>query len=190
MGYLIDILIGTASRIVTGELSAHVEPFARWVINKGAERLPVEVRDRFREEWLAHMDETPGALRKLWHAMGCRLGAIKVGDVLRQPRRPTQMDESTRESLRTLRSIVGDAGFDRVVKHAIDAVIDAVADLEGGRRSYHETISMVAEQMERVRWQTHEPWGRRLYRQWRNRSRRRLFRRVCLGAHHAGTFFD
>jgi hypothetical protein len=46
MGYLIDILIGAGSRVVAGELSAHVEPFARWVINKGVDHLPVEVRDR------------------------------------------------------------------------------------------------------------------------------------------------
>ena len=34
MGYLMDIIIGAASRIVTGELSAHVEPMARWIIGK------------------------------------------------------------------------------------------------------------------------------------------------------------
>jgi hypothetical protein len=85
MGYLIDILIAVATRILTGELSAHVEPMA-WIIGRAVERLPTDDRDRFREEWLAHLNETPGTLRKLWHAVGCRLGAGKVAGVLaRQP---------------------------------------------------------------------------------------------------------
>ena len=84
MGYLIDILIGAASRMVTSELSAHVEPMARWIIGKAVQRFPANDRNRFREEWLAHLDETPGTLRKLWHAVGCYLGAAKVAGVLAQ----------------------------------------------------------------------------------------------------------
>jgi hypothetical protein len=84
MGYLIDILIGAASRMVAGELSAHVEPMARWIIGKAVQRFPADDRNRFREEWLAHLDETPGTLRKLWHANGCYLGAAKVAGVLAQ----------------------------------------------------------------------------------------------------------
>jgi len=84
MGYLIDILIGAASRIMTGELSAHVEAVARWITSKAADYLPPDDRERFREEWLAHLNETPGTLRKLWHALGCHLGAGKVAGVLAQ----------------------------------------------------------------------------------------------------------
>jgi hypothetical protein len=79
---LIDIVIAAATSIVTRELSAHVEPMAKWIIGKAARRLPADDRDRFREEWLAHLDETPGTLRKLWHAVGCHLGAAKVAGVL------------------------------------------------------------------------------------------------------------
>jgi hypothetical protein len=82
MGYLIDVLICAASRIVTSELSAHVEPMARWIIGKAVQRFPANDRNRFREEWLAHLDETPGTLRKLWHAVGCYLAAAKVAGVL------------------------------------------------------------------------------------------------------------
>jgi hypothetical protein len=82
MGYLIDILIGAASRIVTAELSAYAEPMARWMIDKAVERVPADYRDRFREEWLADLNDTPGMLRKLWHAAGCRIGAGKLATVL------------------------------------------------------------------------------------------------------------
>jgi two-component sensor histidine kinase len=82
MGYLIDILIGAVGRIVTGELSAHVEPMARWIIGKAVERLPTENRKRFSEEWLAHLEEVPSGVRKLWHAFGCYLCAAKVANAL------------------------------------------------------------------------------------------------------------
>jgi len=83
MGYLIDMIIGAASRIVAGELSAHVEPLARWIIGKSVKRLPAHERDRFYEEWLAHLHETPGALRKLWHAVGCQIASAKLEHPLR-----------------------------------------------------------------------------------------------------------
>src|SRR5258708_1735289 len=44
MGYLIDILIGALSRIVTGELSAHVEPLARWIIDRAVSTGPLAQR--------------------------------------------------------------------------------------------------------------------------------------------------
>jgi hypothetical protein len=88
MGYLIDILVGAVSRIVTGELGAHAEPLARLLIERAVKRLPADDRDRFREEWLAHLEETPGTLRKLWHAAGCHFGAAKVAGVVgRQTKR-------------------------------------------------------------------------------------------------------
>jgi hypothetical protein len=87
MGYLIDILIGVISGIVTGELSAHVEPMARWIIGKAVERLPADDRDRFREEWVAHLDEIPGTVRKLGHALGCYIGATAITQVLERQRK-------------------------------------------------------------------------------------------------------
>jgi hypothetical protein len=88
MGYLIDIIVGAVSRIVTGELSAHAEPLARWIISRAVVRLPADHRDRAREEWLSHRDETPGTLRKLLHAVGCYLAAAKVADMLAQKPAP------------------------------------------------------------------------------------------------------
>jgi hypothetical protein len=156
MGYLIDILIGAASRILSGELSAHAEPLARWIINKGAERLPVQARDRFREEWLAHMDETPGELRKFWHAMGCQLAAMKLDYVLRRQRKPaTQIGERGLEALRHIRMLCGDAGFEQVIRVALDAAADVKV-----RPANHDAI--VAKVIEEFKWQTTEPWGRRL----------------------------
>jgi signal transduction histidine kinase len=93
MGYLIDILVGVVSGIVTGELSAHVGPLAQWIIGRAAQRLRAGDRARYHEEWLAHLDETPGTLRKLWHALGCHLCAAKVAGVLAQRTERTAASE-------------------------------------------------------------------------------------------------
>jgi hypothetical protein len=99
MGYLIDIMVGAISRILTGELSAHMEPMARWIIGKATDVLPADDRDRFREEWLAHLDETPGTLRKLWHAVGCYLGATKVAGAYSRPSPYTTLSPDEAEIL-------------------------------------------------------------------------------------------
>jgi two-component sensor histidine kinase len=95
MGYLIDILIGVVGRLLTGELSAHVEPMAQWIIAKAVKRLPAESRERFREEWLAHLEEVPSGVRKLWHAFGCYLCAAKVARVLARRAEQNKLDDST-----------------------------------------------------------------------------------------------
>jgi hypothetical protein len=81
MGYLMDILIGIVSGLLTGELRAHAERLAKWIIRTAVNRLPSDERERFREEWLAHLGETTGTLRKIWHAIGCYLGAAKIANI-------------------------------------------------------------------------------------------------------------
>ena len=40
------------------------------LIGVAVRRLPKRQRDRFREEWRAHIHDTPGAVMRLWHAVG------------------------------------------------------------------------------------------------------------------------
>ncbi len=109
MGYLMDILIGAASRIVTSELSAYVEPMARWIIEKAVGRLPACQRERFREEWIAHLNETPGLFRKSLHAIGCQLAASALANIPAVPAKViTQSDDRERHYRKFLR-IVGKA---------------------------------------------------------------------------------
>jgi hypothetical protein len=58
--------------------------------------------------------------------MGCRWGAIKVGDVLRQQKkRPLcELDERTREFSRWLMALIGEAGLEGALRAAIDAAAD------------------------------------------------------------------
>src|SRR6266404_1480847 len=96
MNHLIDALIGIVSCLVAAEIWSHKDnvarwlnpegrwlgPVDRWLISKAVERLPADARGRFCEEWLAHLDETPGTLRKLLHAVGCYLAAAQLAGLL------------------------------------------------------------------------------------------------------------
>jgi hypothetical protein len=79
VGYVSDIILGAGGSLVAAELWAHADPLSRFFIRRATFHLPVEQRARREEEWLAHLDETPGAVRKLMHAIGCWAAAPAVG---------------------------------------------------------------------------------------------------------------
>jgi hypothetical protein len=79
MGYLIDITLGACGSLVAAEIWSHADPLSRWLIRRAVLSLPEAQRARREEEWLAHLEETPGAVRKLLHAVGCWSGAPAVG---------------------------------------------------------------------------------------------------------------
>jgi hypothetical protein len=67
----------------------HVERLARWIIGTAVNRLPASERERFREEWLAHLEETSGSLARIWHSVGCYLGAAELAEI---PLQYTEID--------------------------------------------------------------------------------------------------
>jgi hypothetical protein len=75
MGYLVDILVGTAGSLVAAELWSNSDVAAKWLIRGAVRRLPRGERERRSEEWLADLREMPGALRKLSWAVGCHWAA-------------------------------------------------------------------------------------------------------------------
>jgi hypothetical protein len=64
------------------EVQDWMPTFARWIINRSAAKLPKHERERFREEWLAHLDEYPGRLSKICHAVGCALGVRAINKAI------------------------------------------------------------------------------------------------------------
>jgi hypothetical protein len=77
MGYLIELLIGVGGSLLAAEAFAHADPVSRWLVNRAAARLSDEgERERRREEWLADLNDMPGAMRKLLWCMGCHWAAI------------------------------------------------------------------------------------------------------------------
>ena len=88
MDFLIAIIKGIIGGLLVNELVANKRTISAWLIERAVQRLPESDRDRFREEWLAHLDEEPGLLGQLRHALGCNYRAIRVELRNRPPRKP------------------------------------------------------------------------------------------------------
>jgi hypothetical protein len=58
------------------------------MIEKAVLRIPKHKRNRYREEWLAHLDEIPGNLGRLTHAFQCYFVASRgVAKAVSKPRK-------------------------------------------------------------------------------------------------------
>ena len=92
MGYLmasllifLSVLCPIICNIIASELYDRAPSIADWIINHEANHLPIDVQDRYREEWMAHFDECPGKLSKLIQAMWIGLAACRLSaEFLRQ----------------------------------------------------------------------------------------------------------
>lgn len=85
MELLTAIIGGIFVSLIAAEIIANVPRISKWLIQGAVLRLPDHTRDRYREEWLAHLDEIPGTFGKLRHASGCRLKARVVRATLTEP---------------------------------------------------------------------------------------------------------
>lgn len=66
--WILGLLGAVALGLVKDEISAWLPRLARWCVCRAANRMPD--RARWREEWLAHLDDCPGKLGQLVHAFG------------------------------------------------------------------------------------------------------------------------
>ena len=89
MDLLIGALIALTSAIASivgnllaSELYDRASPFAKWLVERAANRLPEQDGIRYREEWLAHLEDCSGHLGKVWHALGCFFGAPSIAQEL------------------------------------------------------------------------------------------------------------
>jgi AcrR family transcriptional regulator len=64
--------------LLAAELRDHLPSIAKRLIRRATDRLPEPQRARYREKWLAHLDDLPGGLSKLRHGLGCYFAARKV----------------------------------------------------------------------------------------------------------------
>src|SRR5690606_28670967 len=63
---LVALLLGLAAY----EAKAWFPRILDALISVAVRRLPKRERDRFREEWRAHINDTPGAVLRIWQAVG------------------------------------------------------------------------------------------------------------------------
>ena len=65
-----ELIVALLVLLLAFEAKAWFPSLLREMIDLATLRLPRLKRDRFREEWTAHLRETPGAIVKLWQACG------------------------------------------------------------------------------------------------------------------------
>jgi hypothetical protein len=92
MEHLISLCLGVLGRILGTEIEAWAPIVSKRLIDRAIQRLPELERERFREEWFAHLEECPGSLSKLLHALGCVRGA---GEIYVFPRIKLNRENST-----------------------------------------------------------------------------------------------
>ncbi len=85
-----------ASRLLADEIKAKLPTLTSWVAQRAVNRLPVEQRDRFREEWEAHLDETTGDVSRLLEACGFLFSAYRTTPWYVPEWRPTLIFRSLR----------------------------------------------------------------------------------------------
>jgi uncharacterized protein YjiS (DUF1127 family) len=79
-----SLIAGFLGKLLASELADWIPSLARHLVDRAVSRLPAQERDRYREEWYAHINDCPGKLGKVWHAVGCLAGsrviAVHVAD--------------------------------------------------------------------------------------------------------------
>jgi hypothetical protein len=131
MGYMSDALIYAIAWITRMMIGAYVEPFARWAVGRAVDRLPPDHRRRFREEWLAHLQELPSPIPKLWHALGCYVGAAKVSSVLAKERERNERVVI----LKIMEDLIFDQGLNGISAILPESVCKRLAaKVQGGER--------------------------------------------------------
>ena len=78
MDPLITILLGVIGSLLAAEIWANAPRLGRWFIERAVIKLPASKRDHYHEEWLSHLEERPGAIGKLRHALGCYFRAARA----------------------------------------------------------------------------------------------------------------
>jgi hypothetical protein len=64
-------IIGVIGHVIAHDFCERAPTLARWLISFATKRLPPANRERYTEEWAAHLAECEGVLAKLGHAIGC-----------------------------------------------------------------------------------------------------------------------
>ncbi|MGF1620359.1 MAG: hypothetical protein ACFCUR_07070 [Rhodomicrobiaceae bacterium] len=64
--------------LIRDQAKASTPWLADWLRQQAVKRLPESMREQADEEWRAWLEETPGPLAKLWHAIGFLIFTFRV----------------------------------------------------------------------------------------------------------------
>ena len=71
LGLIGAILIPITARLIGDDLKEWLPWITRHLIERAISRLPEKERERFEQEWWAHINDVPGNLAKVYEAWGC-----------------------------------------------------------------------------------------------------------------------
>jgi len=97
LGVVGAVLFSITARIVGDDVKEWLPWIIRRLVEHAVRRLPEEERDRFEEEWWAHINELPGNLPKVYAAWGC-LSASKSINQIALPGDTTRLEEAIRRA--------------------------------------------------------------------------------------------
>lgn len=66
------LIASAIGMLIREQIKASIPQLASWIAQRAASRLPLELKSRYEEEWLAVIHHTPGPLLKLTTAIGFR----------------------------------------------------------------------------------------------------------------------
>jgi hypothetical protein len=76
--WILGIIAAVLSKLLADECKAWMPCFTKWLIRHASALLPEDQRERYKEEWQSHIDETPGDIGKILAAMGFVWAAKRV----------------------------------------------------------------------------------------------------------------
>lgn len=77
-GLVLLAIVPLVVALLALELYDNAGRTAERLVNRAVDRLPASSRDRYREEWLAHVEDQPGKLAKLLAALSIYRGSAAV----------------------------------------------------------------------------------------------------------------
>lgn len=75
---MIEILIALLIALLAFEIKSWFPKVLSATISLASQRLPKTKRARYKEEWSAHLNEVPGAVAKIWQAVGFLLASGRM----------------------------------------------------------------------------------------------------------------
>ncbi len=78
VGFIIDVVRAVLARHLGDELNEWLPWLTRHLVESAVRRLPNDLKERYGEEWNAHLNEIPGGFAKLVAAIGFSIAARKM----------------------------------------------------------------------------------------------------------------
>ena len=98
MDFLNSVAAGVLARLIAEAILALGNPICRCLVKAAVLCLPKSERQRFQEEWLAHLNEVDGLFGKIGHAFNCVVVIVNLRAELLRDARATKAASSPSRS--------------------------------------------------------------------------------------------